>query len=40
MSLLEELVFLADYIEENKKGQLFEELRKSAYTDFKKAIAL
>ncbi|MGI6709915.1 MAG: bis(5'-nucleosyl)-tetraphosphatase (symmetrical) YqeK [Bacilli bacterium] len=40
MSLLEELVFLADYIEENRKGQLFEELRKTAYTDFKKAIAL
>lgn len=40
MTLLEELIFLADFIEENRKGKYFEDIKKVAYIDFKKAIAL
>lgn len=40
MNLLEELVFLADYIEENRVGQTFEEIREIAYVNFKRAIAI
>lgn len=40
MSTLEELIFLADYIEENRIGEIYENVRKVAYTDLKKAVAL
>jgi len=40
MSLLEEIIFLADFIEENRTGKIFEDIREIAYSDFKKAIAL
>lgn len=40
MSTLEELIFLADYIEENRVGEIYDTVRKVALVDLKKAVAL
>lgn len=39
MSPLEEVIYLADYIENNRIGEEYEFVRKIAKTDYKKAIA-
>ena len=39
MSPLEEIIYLADFIEENRQGEFFEEIRKYSNESIKKAIA-
>lgn len=40
MTPLQEIVYLADFIEPNRTGEIFEEVRKIAATNIKRAIAL
>ncbi len=40
MSPLQELIMLADFIEEGRDYQIAKEIRKTAYLDYKKAIAM
>jgi len=39
MSVLEEVIYLADYVENNRVGEEYEVAREIAKTDYKKAIA-
>lgn len=38
MTMLEKIVFIGDYIEENRKGEVFEKARKLAFENINKAI--
>ena len=40
MTTLEEVIFLSDFIEENRVGEIYEVVRKVAFVDLKKAVAL
>ncbi|HKM29152.1 MAG TPA: bis(5'-nucleosyl)-tetraphosphatase (symmetrical) YqeK [Bacilli bacterium] len=40
MTPLEEVIYLGDFIEENRQGSIFVEVRRIAATDIKQAIAL
>lgn len=40
MTPLQEVIYLADFIEPNRNGEIVEEIRKIASTDIKKAIAM
>ena len=39
MTTLEELIFLSDYVEENRIGEEFAQVREIAFTNIKKAVA-
>lgn len=40
MSAYEEIVYLSDFVEPNRKGDFYDKIRKYAYNDYKKAIAI
>ena len=40
MSVYEEIVYLSDFIEPNRDGEFYDEIREYAFTDYKKAIAI
>lgn len=40
MTFLQELIYLSDYIEETREGEIYARVRKVAFEDFKKAIAM
>ena len=40
MSVYEELVYLSDFIEPNREGEFYDEIRKYAFSDYKKAIGI
>lgn len=40
MSVYEEIVYLSDFVEPNRTGDFYDNIRKYAYNDYKKAIAI
>lgn len=40
MTTLEEVVFISDFIEKNRIGEIYESVRRVAYVNLKKAVAL
>ena len=40
MNVYEEIVYLSDFIEPNRNGEFYDEIRKYAFCDYKKAVAI
>lgn len=40
MSVYEEIVYLSDFVEPNRTGEFYDEIREYAYNDYKKAIGI